>query len=273
MIRRQYERIVLQSRSACRAGEPTLLVWPESAAWPFTWAGSPELRRDLGELAARGCSVIFNTPTVDASRPGSYFNSALLVTATSPEGAAAAGSYHKRYLVPFGETVPLGEVLPFVGKLARLAGDFSRGTEPGLLDWDGERLGLAICYEVVFPGAMVEQVREGATLLANVSNDAWYGDTSAPRQLLRAARFRAAENRRTLLRAALTGISAVIGPRGEVSARLELGERGVLRRRVEGRGGSLTPYARAPWLVPLISAILTVLGIFLSKSPKTSRRK
>ena len=268
-VLRQYEQLLQQSRSECVIGEPTLLVWPESAAWPHTWEGSARLRYDLNGLTSRGCSVVFNTPTRDAAQPDSYFNSALLIGPGGPElHAKALGQYDKRFLVPWGETVPLGDVLPFVDRLARFAGRFSRGTGAGLLDWHTQRLGLAICYEVMFPGAMADQARAGATVLVNISNDAWYGDTSAVYQLFRAARFRAAENRRMLLRAGLTGISGVIDATGTVRQRIALGERGVLRERLRGSDEELTPYARRPWLVPLISAALSVLAMLSIAFPK-----
>jgi apolipoprotein N-acyltransferase len=119
---------------------------------------------------------------------------------------------------------------------------------------------MAICYEVVFPGPVAEQTRAGATVLATVTNDAWYGDSSAPWQHFRAARFRAAENRRPLVRAALTGVSGVIGPLGEVRSRLGVGERGVLRARIAPRG-ELSPFARAPWAVPLASLLAAAFVI------------
>ncbi|MCP4660625.1 MAG: apolipoprotein N-acyltransferase [bacterium] len=252
-----YRRLIEISEAECR-GRPMLLVWPESAAWPFGWERSPQLRHDLGRLAARGCAVVFNTPTAEPSTSGDeveFFNSALLVTVGGP-----AARYDKRRLVPWGEFVPLAKILPFVSKLARHAGNFTAGSEVGLLPWDEDRLGMAICYEVIFPEPVAEQVRAGASLLVTISNDAWYGDTAAPRQLFRAARFRAAENRRPLLRAALTGISGVIDRRGAVEAQLGVGAVGVLRARVAG-SDELSPYTRAPWLVPLVSALLVAFAM------------
>ena len=102
--------------------------------------------------------------------------------------------------------------------------------------------------------------RAGATVLVSMTNDAWYGDAAAPWQHLRAARFRAAENRRCLLRAAITGVSAVIAPDGSVRRQLGVGERGVLPARFEGRF-ELTPFVRAPWLVPALCAALLAVAV------------
>ena len=189
-----------------------------------------------------------------------YFNSALLISPGRPPAR-----YDKRHLVPFGEYVPLGSLFSFISSLARNAGDFSPAEGLRLLDWEGERLGPAICYEVVFPDEVAQLTRAGATVLVSLTNDAWYGETAAPWQHLRAARFRAAENRRWLLRAAITGVSAVVAPDGSVRGQLGVGESGLLEARFAGRS-DLTPFARAPWAVPALCAAL--LGMALGRRPR-----
>ena len=248
-----YAKLMRLSRAACETESGTLLVWPESAAWPYVFERHAFLRQDLQSLAESGCPVLLNTVSETA---GSFFNSALMVTA---EGVA--GRYDKRHLVPFGEYVPLARWLPFVGKLARNAGDFSPGVGSSLLPWRGERIGAAICFEVIFSSEVAASVREGATVLATITNDAWYGDTSAPWQHFRAARFRAAENRRPLIRAALTGVSGLIAADGSVRARLAVGEEGVIARNVSGRK-DLSPYTRFPWAVPAACSLLAAFAIF-----------
>ena len=257
-----YRRLMKLSQAECRGprsgvpaargGGDALLVWPESAAWPWSYERSPQLRRDVARLDAAGCQVFLGSDTTEGQR---HFNSALLVA-----DGATAGVYRKRRLVPWGEYVPLGDVFPFIGHLARQAGSFSPGDSVALLPWGEERIGAAICYEILFGGAVAEQVRAGATVLVTITNDAWYGDTSAPWQHFRAARFRAAENRRPVLRAALTGVSGLIDAGGRVVARLGVGERGVLRGRVAGNR-ELTVYSRAPWLVPVLAALLAAFAI------------
>ena len=98
---------------------------------------------------------------------------------------------------------------------------------------------------MVFPGLVAEQVRAGASILVTITNDAWYGDTAAPWQHFRAARFRAAENRRPMVRAAITGVSGLIDARGRVHARLGVGEEGVIGGEIRGNR-SVTPFSRAP---------------------------
>lgn len=249
-----YQRLLDLSAEACdgSAGPRRLLVWPESASFPFSYDRSERLRRDLRDLSERGCDVLFGSVTESGTQ---VFNSSLLL---SRDGLSEP--YSKRRLVPWGEYVPLRNVFSFVGTLARNAGDFTPGTGLGLLPWGEELVGMAICYEVVFPAAVAAQVRGGASVLATITNDAWYGDTAAPWQHYRAARFRAAENRRPMIRAALTGVSGLIDARGAVGAQLSIGERGVIEGRVFG-GRGLTPYSRAPWAVPVVCVLLVAFVI------------
>lgn len=255
-IRRSYQRVFDLSRSAC--DEPgALLVWPESAAWPYELE-TPEplhfqFRADVLGLAALGCPVILNSAFYDDR--GQLYNSAFLV---SPQGERHR--YDKRELVPWGEHVPLGDILPFVGKLARNAGEFTPGRDVGLLPWGEQKLGMAICFEAAFPGRVAETVEHGATMLATISNDAWYGDSAARWQLFRAVRFRAAENRRSMLRAAITGITALVGADGSVVDALPVDTVGVLSAQVHGRA-DLSLFTHAPWLVPVLCWLLVAFAI------------
>jgi apolipoprotein N-acyltransferase len=246
-VRANYESLLAMSRAACDT-PGAIVFWPESAAWPYSLQRDPQLRADVAALVAAGCPVIvnFDFDTGDGVRNG--------VALVDGGGWEKAPRQDKRHLVPFGEYVPLREVIPFLNKLARNAGEFATGDRVVLLPAGSERFGMSVCYEIVFPGEVAEQVAAGATVLTTVTNDGWYGDTSAPWQHFRAARFRAAENRRPLLRAALTGVSGVVGADGRVLAELGPGERGVLRARVVGRSDR-SPFSRAPWLVPLLAAL------------------
>lgn len=251
-----YFRLVDMSRAECdgHTGGRRLLVWPESAVWPMSYHGTPQVQRDVEDLVDDGCQVLLGSVYREGQ---AIYNGSLVV---GPEGPSEP--YAKRRLVPWGEYVPLADLFPFVGKLARNAGEFTPGTEPALLPWGDERLAMAICYEVVFPAAVAEQVRAGATALVTITNDAWYGDTAAPWQHFRAARFRAAETRRVMMRAALTGVSGLIDAQGKVRAQLDVGERGVLRGRLQGHQ-HLTPYVRFPALVPGLAFLLATFAIVL----------
>lgn len=269
---RDYKKAIDLASESCEPG--ALVVLPESALWPFSYERDPVVQSDLAALTARGCSVIFNAQT--EAGEAAIFNSAYLLAPAPAGQAPIASRYDKRHLVPFGEYIPFSAVLGWVGRMARGIGEYTPGTAPTLLPWNGgpgpdpsaagsiatshDRIGMAICYEVVYPEEVAELSQVGATLLATVTNDAWYGDTAAPHQHLRAARFRAAENRKTLLRAGLTGISALIAPDGSERQRIALGTTGVIRAHVWGES-EITPYARAPWLPPLLCSVGALFAI------------
>jgi apolipoprotein N-acyltransferase len=140
--------------------------------------------------------------------------------------------YHKIQLVPFGEYVPLQPLLTLGGrlsaKLVEQVADFTPGVEAAVGEVDGRRIGGFICYESVFPQLVRRFSAGGAELLVNMTNDAWYGRTSAPYQHLAMSVFRAVENRRTLVRAANTGITAIVDPFGRVVEKTALFGRTVL---------------------------------------------
>jgi apolipoprotein N-acyltransferase len=170
-------------------------------------------------------------------------------------------------LVPFGEYVPIESVLTLGGRYsARVVdavGAFTPGTEYAVGDMDGRRLGVSICYEAIFPDLLREFTVRGADLLVNITNDGWYGRTSAPHQHFAMAVFRAVENGKYLVRAANTGITAVVDPRGRVLERTELFERRAIVREVPTVPG-LTFYARHgdvfAWGCLGLSAALTLLA-------------
>jgi len=162
---------------------------------------------------------LIGTPTAVEYRGGTaYQNSAVLFDAQ----AQITGHYEKVHLVPYGEYVPFKEWLPFLGKMVAQVGNFIPGKTGQSIAWQNHRLGVQICYEIIFPALSRAMVRNGTDLLVNVTNDAWFGETSAPRQHFSMAVFRAIENRRALARAANTGISGFIDPNGRIIQESEL---------------------------------------------------
>jgi len=133
----------------------------------------------------------------------------------------AVGRYDKIHLVPFGEYVPFQNLLFFANKLTREVGDFARGTERKVFDLNGTRVGVFICYESVFPNEVREFTANGAQVLVNISDDLWYGETSAPGQHLQMSRMRAMESHRWLLLATNNGTTASIDPFGRVVKRTQ----------------------------------------------------
>ena len=157
-----------------------------------------------------------------------YYNSAYLV---APDGTVA-GKYDKVHLVPFGEYVPLKRWLPFLGKIVAQVGDFQAGRRGNTIRGVGPRLGVQICFEIIFPMLSRALVQNEAALLVNITNDAWFGESSAPYQHFSMAIFRAVENRRSLVRAANTGISGFVDPLGRIVASTPLDTEATLTRRV-----------------------------------------
>jgi apolipoprotein N-acyltransferase len=209
-----------------------LVVWPESAV-PFLFDNNPALAETLRRtVRERDIYLFFGNDDRETGPDGEarIFVGAKLL---SPTGEVTL-RYHKIQLVPFGEYVPLQPLFTlggrFAAKLVREVADFTPGTEPVVGLVDGHLVGGYICYEAIFPALARDLAARGAELLINVTNDAWYGTTSAPYQHLAMAVFRAVENRRYMVRAANTGITAVVDPWGRVLESTELFERTVLVR-------------------------------------------
>jgi apolipoprotein N-acyltransferase len=217
-----------------RAGEshPDLIVWPETAS-------PTALRRDPGLLAAlaalsgqlRAPLLIGSIDVLDGA-PKRFSNAAFLVTSRGIEGR-----YDKIHLVPFGEYVPLSGVIGFVRGWAEFIADLEPGARTVVFPGPPAPFGVVICYEGIFPDLFREFVNGGARVMVNMTNDGWFGRTSGPEQHLAMYPFRAVEHRIAVVRAANTGVSAVIAPTGQIVRRLGLFERGVLADRVPLRRG------------------------------------
>jgi apolipoprotein N-acyltransferase len=144
------------------------------------------------------------------------FNSAALI---SPNGEWTS-RYDKVHLVPFGEYLPFPSLFSFAGGLTKEVGQFEHGTSHRPLSAGGERLGLFICYESIFPDEVRQSAQQDAQIFVNISNDGWYGDSGAYAQHLNQTRMRAIENNRWLLSATNTGVTASIDPWGRIAARI-----------------------------------------------------
>ena len=221
-----YRSLTLRSIPA----EGGLIVWPETAA-PFYFEGSNPLRAVLVDLVqASGRRLLFGSPRYDeVGGNASYANSAYML---QPDGIVA-GRYDKVHLVPYGEYVPLRRFFPFIGKLVAGVGDFRSGAGFNPIESDGHRIGVMICYEAIFPESARDYKRKKADLLVNITNDAWFEKSSAPFQHLSMTVFRAVETRLYLVRAANTGISAIIDPTGKILSQTGLFERTVLKGEVK----------------------------------------
>jgi apolipoprotein N-acyltransferase len=221
------------------AGGASLIVWPETAS-PVDIVGDQGIRNTVGDWARRDHATLIVTSLEGASQ-AEPTNSAFAV---APDGVII-GRYDKHRLVPFAE-----------------AGD-RPGSGPVVLPTPDGVLGIAICFESVFPEHSRAAVREGAALLAVLTNDVWFDGRAAPLQHTAIAPFRAIEERRFLLRASNAGPSEIIDPHGRVVAALPLGAQGVLKARVAPRT-DLTWYAKygdvLPWICLAASAAALIPG-------------
>jgi apolipoprotein N-acyltransferase len=250
-----------------------LVLWPESST-PFYFeydpAGNAAIRSVVRET---GVHLLFGSDQYEPGPPPRWFNSAFLL---DPSGATVA-VYRKMHLVPFGEYVPLKRLLFFAGPLVKAVSDFSPGEDAVVMPVGSHTVSTAICYEVVYPGLIGAFTRRGSQLLTTITNDAWYGRTSATHQHFWQATVRAVEQGRYLVRAANTGISGIIDPYGRVLARSLIFNRTVLvgdvrfitRSTIYGRTGDVFAYA---------CMVLTVMVAFVTRrrgaamSRRASRR-
>jgi len=207
-----------------------LIVWPETAT-PFYFQEMTDMQGVVIDVAKKsGSWLLFGSPSYLKDKKGiSLMNSAFLL---SPDGNVR-GRYDKVHLVPYGEYVPLRQLFPFISKLAAGVGDFSSGKGFYPLSMDRHKIGVLICYEGIFPEISRSYKKMDAELLINITNDAWFGRSSAPYQHLSMTTFRAVENRVYIVRAANTGISAVIDPTGKITKRTKLFEETSLRETVK----------------------------------------
>jgi apolipoprotein N-acyltransferase len=181
-----------------------------------------------------------------------------------PDGETA-GVYHKIQLVPFGEYIPLQGLISFVSPLVDRFAPFAAGDAIALLPIGSHLLSTAICYEVVFPWLARDAVAGGSNLLTTITNDAWYGRSSAPYQHFAMASMRAIEQGRYLARAANTGISGVVDPYGRVVARSAIFEQASLVEEVRLLTGR-TIYSRLGDLVAYVALVLTAVALIAARS-------
>lgn len=254
------------TRQALARGSADLVVWPEGA--------SPLPMTDLQVEAAL---TSFRTPTIIGAP---YFTPDFSVYQNRAYGFSegVTSSYAKVKLVPFGETFPLRQSLSFAydplftaiglsGLLSTLPGESYAPLMLGAI-----RAGTYICYESTFPAVARTMVKDGANLLVNISNDAWFGRTAGAEQHFQMGRVRAIETRRYLARAGNDGITAVIDPLGRVTARFPRGDRATFRAQV-ALGETTTLYVRLGDWVPLLSVVSIIALFFVALRERNLEKK
>lgn len=255
-----------------------LVIWPE-AATPFIYEREPLYQLKLVDMANRASApLLFGSPAVrfDADRKPFLLNSAYLL---SPDGELL-GRYDKQHLVPFGEYIPLkSSLLFFLEKMVEGIGDFQAGPGPTILSFqlkesDGAtvarrvKFGVVICYEVIFPDLVRRMATAGAEFLVTITNDAWFGDSSAPSQHFSMVVLRSVENHLAFARAANTGISGFIDPFGRIIEASPIFTQAALQAEIPIRQ-TKTFYSRHgdvfAYGCMLISLVFCLYGIFGTK--------
>ena len=255
------QRHVAMSRQE-GAPPPTHLVWPETAVPFFLSVDAPAREAVAAAIPPDGVLLTGAPRTEPAAASGRRFWNS--IHAIDGAGNILA-TYDKAHLVPFGEYAPARGILP-IDKIVTGAGDFTRGPGRRTLHIDGlPPVSALVCYEAIFPGAVVDR-RDRPDWMLNLTNDAWFGNSAGPRQHLAIARVRAVEEGLPLVRAASTGISAVIDPYGRTVAQLGVGEAGVVDSGLP-RPAGLTPFAR------LGNRVLAVLALAIIATTLALRQR
>jgi apolipoprotein N-acyltransferase len=249
---------VAMTRDVVRRGAQ-FVIWPESST-PFTFEGHPTGEPAMRDLAREvGVPILFGSDQEVRDGVERHYNAAFQL---APDGTTAA-VYRKIHLVPFGEFVPLADWLSLFPPLVGLAGfgPFSPGDSTVVLPIGMHRASTAICYEVVYPSLVREAVLAGSELLTTITNDAWYGHSSAPYQHFAMASMRAIEHGRYMARAANTGISGVIDPYGRVVARSAIFEQVGLVEEARFLTGR-TVYTAIGDIVAYLAMAIVLLALF-----------
>jgi apolipoprotein N-acyltransferase len=211
---RIYERLSLKVAEE----KPDLIIWPETAT-PFFFQQAIEYQPIVLDIPKKtNAFLLFGSPSFKLERGKvSHYNSAYLASPSKE----IIGRYDKIHLVPYGEYVPLGEILP-LGSLGEGIGNFKSGKVIYNFSLPQGRFGVLICFEIIFPDLCRRFVKKGADFLVTITNDAWFGRTSAAYQHFSIAVFRAVENRVFIARAANTGITGFIDPKGKILKKAEI---------------------------------------------------
>lgn len=238
-----------------------LVIWPETAV-PFLLADTPEALAAIGDALPQNTSLLVGSARLGTTRSEGptgrhIFNSLLVID----EEGSVVGSYDKIHLVPFGEYLPFQDFLESLGfmQMTGIRGGFSEGSGPRLLPIPGAPpASPLICYEIIFPDDVIDKMKRPGWLI-NVTNDAWFGASAGPYQHFHQAQVRAVEQGLPVIRAANTGISAVIDGYGRVLARIGLGKKGFVDADLP-KAGPRTPLVEFGIILECLALVFAILG-------------
>lgn len=280
----RHARLTAQAAGTGQAtGSNDLIIWPE-AAMPFLFEQEPAYRDEIASLVRTfKIPLLFGSPALRRYPDGRPYllNSAYLVS----QDGVPVGRYDKQHLVPFGEYIPLhSTLLFFLDKLVAGIGDFEAGTVATILSVPNKaaersdatrrvaKFGVVICYEVIFPDLVREFVAHGAEFMVTITNDAWFGTSTAPYQHFGMVVFRAVENRRAFARTANTGISGFIDPQGRILLSTPIFQEQAVSGRIPV-GGPRTVYTRHGDVFAYACVIITGILLMASLGKKKARSR
>ncbi len=247
---------------------PPLLIWAENPA-PFFFTSDPVFRNAMENMARQAHAIVITNTVVPLDAQGNTITNTAITL--SPEGHEVA-RYDKIHLVPFGEYVPWWALPGIVHKITSEVGNFVPGSNYSVADSPAGGIGVFICYEAIIPQLARKLVANGAEVLVNISNDAWYGDSAAPYQHLEMARLRAIENHRYLLRATNNGVTALIDPYGRILEVIPRYQRRVMVAHFNFESRE-TFYSASgdvfAWLCALVAAIVLMAVSMPARSKET----
>ena len=271
---RRHARVIMQTYADLTAKasqeKPDLIIWPETAT-PRSITLDLSLRKQVVGIARRtGTCLLLGSAEhqkfeASKARDLKFYNSAFLI---SPSSASKIQRYEKIHLFPFGEYLPWQGIFPWSAFNVSKAGNFLPGKEYTVFECGGFRFGVTICWEILYPELARISIRDGAQVMVNITNEAWFGKTIAPYLVVTGAVFRAIENRVFVARCANTSLSCFIDPHGRIVDQVaaENGEElfvgGVLTNTVVPMDAK-TPYTRfGNWLVWLSMGVVGLAGLW-----------
>jgi apolipoprotein N-acyltransferase len=261
-ILKLFEEHIELSRQSSEQGA-RLIIWPEFSV-PLCFGCEDALYQSFKRILCQFArdtqsTLLLGTNEVTGLADQRFYHNTALCLAPD----LTMSTYDKMHLVPFGEYTPYKKILGFIEKLTHAIGEITPGGEYRLHRFDGLKFGSPICYEIIFPDLVRRFVKKGADFLVTITNDGWYGKTSAPYQHFANAVFRAVENKRFVLRAATTGISGIIDPYGRILAQSRIETKTFLTGTVTP-SKKLTFYSRFGDLFPGLGLTLSALAFILA---------
>ena len=263
------------TREAFAEYGPDIVLWPETVI-NVTLKSNPVLIDLVSKTATETETVIltgtFDRRLNDQTGAVETYNA---ICAFYPDGSVGDVSYYKRHPVPFGEYLPMADImeiiLPMLANMNVFSSDITPGTESALIQTEFGKIGGLVCFDSIYETLTIASIRDGAQIIGLVTNDSWYRDSAAVYQHNKHAQLRAVETGRYVARAANTGISSIIKPTGGITTSLPPLESGYIKGEVYFYD-NLTPYMRMGNIIVLISGIICIGGIIINVYDKSRRR-